>query len=214
MKKIYALAINAVRSVIELLKAQADVENLSELFDADLPVDFETWLKLPTFATLKVSLFNLIRNNELPTLMDMYYTYRYSHALLHSRCFFLFCFVFFFCNSIEVNEAIGCAKRDSNIITTITFEFWCRPPLLLTNIVPPFSKVGFVLDGGHFITFDGKYFSMPGDCTYILAQDMLDGNFSVVANFNKGTLASVTITEPKESITLKNNAVSLFPLIS
>lgn len=54
---------------------------------------------------------------------------------------------------------------------------------------------------------------MPGDCNYILAQDMLDGNFSVVANFNKGSLISVTVTEPKESITLKNNGdVSLFLL--
>jgi len=42
---------------------------------------------------------------------------------------------------------------------------------------------------------------------------MQDGNFSVVANFNKGSLVSVTITEPKESITLKNNGnVSLFLL--
>lgn len=54
---------------------------------------------------------------------------------------------------------------------------------------------------------------MPGDCTYILAQDIQDGNFSVVANFNKGNLVSVTVTEPKESITLKNNGnVSLFLL--
>lgn len=46
---------------------------------------------------------------------------------------------------------------------------------------------------------------MAGSCTYILAQDMQDGNFSVVANFNNGILISVTLTEPKESIAIKNN---------
>lgn len=85
--------------------------------------------------------------------------------------------------------------------------------MLPTDIVPPFSKVGIVVDGGHFFTFDGNHFSMPGDCNYILVQDMQEGNFSVVANFNKGNLVSVTVTEPKESITLKNNGnVSLFLL--
>jgi len=86
-------------------------------------------------------------------------------------------------------------------------------PTLLSDIIPPFSKIGIVIDGGHIFTFDGNHLSMPGDCTYILAQDMQDGNFSVVANFNKGNLVSVTVTEPKESITLKNNGnVSLFLL--
>jgi len=88
-----------------------------------------------------------------------------------------------------------------------------RPTLLPSDIIPPFSKFGIVVDGGHIFTFDGNHLSMPGDCTYILAQDIQDGNFSVVANFNKGNLVSVTVTEPKESITLKNNGnVSLFLL--
>lgn len=85
--------------------------------------------------------------------------------------------------------------------------------MLPSDIVAPFSKVGIVVDGGHIFTFDGNHFGMVGDCTYILAQDMQDGNFSVVANFNKGNLISVTVTEPKESITLKNNGnVSSFLL--
>lgn len=88
-----------------------------------------------------------------------------------------------------------------------------RPTLLISDLIPPFSKFGAVVDGGHIFTFDGNHLSMPGDCTYILAQDMQDGNFSIVANFNKGNLVSVTVTEPKESITLKNNDnVSLFLL--
>lgn len=68
-----------------------------------------------------------------------------------------------------------------------------------------FRKSGVVTDGGHFFTFDGRHLTMAGSCTYILAQDMQDGNFSVVANFNNGILISVTLTEPKESIAIKNN---------
>lgn len=83
--------------------------------------------------------------------------------------------------------------------------FLYRPTLYPSDILPPFSKSGVVTDGGHFFTFDGRHLTMPGTCTYILAQDMQDGNFSVVANYNNGNLISVTITEPKESITLKNN---------
>lgn len=71
--------------------------------------------------------------------------------------------------------------------------------------MPPFSKTGTIVDGGHIFTFDGNHFTLPGTCNYILVQDMQDGNFSVIANLQNGVLISVTVTEPKESITLKNN---------
>ncbi|XP_018353837.1 PREDICTED: apolipophorins [Trachymyrmex septentrionalis] len=156
IKKIYNHMLDAIASLIKLLKSSGSLDSLiDDLFNTHLPAEFEMLSKLPVITSFKVSLVNLIRNNELPSLMDLYYTY--------------------------------------------------RPTLLLSDIVPPFSKVGIVIDGGHIFTFDGNHLSMPGDCTYILAQDMQDGNFSVVANFNKGNLVSVTVTEPKESITLKNN---------
>ena len=64
---------------------------------------------------------------------------------------------------------------------------------------------GIVIDGGYFLTFDGRHLIMPGTCSYILAQDIQDRNFSVVANFNNGNLASITVTEPQERITIKSN---------
>ncbi|XP_071631577.1 apolipophorins [Temnothorax longispinosus] len=156
IKKIYDHAVDAIVSLIKLLESSGALDNmLDSLFEAHLPVELEMLAKLPTITSIKVSLVNLIRNNELPSAADLYYAY--------------------------------------------------RPTLLLSDIIPPFSKFGVVVDGGHIFTFDGNHLSMPGDCTYILAQDMQDGNFSVVANFNKGNLVSVTVTEPKESITLKNN---------
>ncbi|XP_076231616.1 retinoid- and fatty-acid binding glycoprotein apolipophorin [Calliopsis andreniformis] len=95
--------------------------------------------------------------------------------------------------------------RNGELPTPSDLYYAFRPNLYSANILPPFRVSGVVADGGHFFTFDGRHLTMPGTCTYILAQDMQDGNFSVVANFNNGNLISVTITEPKESITLKNN---------
>ncbi|OQR71154.1 hypothetical protein BIW11_11172 [Tropilaelaps mercedesae] len=37
-----------------------------------------------------------------------------------------------------------------------------------------------VIDGGHFVTFDGAHFSAAGECSYLLARDFVDGNFSVI----------------------------------
>ncbi|XP_019888404.1 apolipophorins [Ooceraea biroi] len=156
IKKIYHDALDAIASIIKLLESSGTLDSLMEsVMDIHLPFELGTLAKLPGISMPQISLINLLQNNELPTLADLYYTY--------------------------------------------------RPTLLPSDIVAPFSKVGIVVDGGHFFTFDGNHFGMVGDCTYILAQDMQDGNFSVVANFNKGTLISVTVTEPKESITLKNN---------
>jgi hypothetical protein len=156
IRKIYDLSIDAITSLIKLLESNGTLNHVIDgLFETHLPIEFEMLTRLPVITSFKMSLVNLIRNNELPSLLDLYYAY--------------------------------------------------RPTLLPSDIVPPFSKFGVVVDGGHIFTFDGNHLSMPGDCTYILAQDMQDGNFSVVANFNKGNLISVTVTEPKESITLKNN---------
>nr|XP_034187967.1 apolipophorins [Osmia lignaria] len=155
LKKLYSHAVTALQSVLALLQKQATFDNVLNFVQIQAPIDFSLLSKLPGISTLRVSVLNLLRNRELPSPLDLYYTY--------------------------------------------------RPTLYPSDILPPFSKSGVVTDGGHFFTFDGRHLTMPGTCTYILAQDMQDGNFSVVANYNNGNLISVTITEPKESITLKNN---------
>ncbi|XP_012523598.1 apolipophorins [Monomorium pharaonis] len=156
IKKIYDRTVDAIASLIKLVESSNTLDSLiDDLFDARLPIELEMFARLPAITSFKVSLLDLMRNNELPSPVDAFYTY--------------------------------------------------RPSLNRVDILPPFSKIGFVIDGGHIFTFDDNHLSVPGDCTYILAQDIQDGNFSVVANFNKGNLVSVTVTEPKESITLKNN---------
>lgn len=102
IKKIYALAIDAVRSIINLLGSETDMDDLYNLLETKLPVDIGMWAKLPTITTLKVSLFDLLRNRELPTLTDLYYTYRYfkrSYSFdVQFRSFFLFfCHIYIYC---------------------------------------------------------------------------------------------------------------------
>ncbi|XP_024936320.1 apolipophorins isoform X2 [Cephus cinctus] len=75
----------------------------------------------------------------------------------------------------------------------------------LADIVPPFPKIGFIADGGQVFTFDGRHVSLTGSCSYILAQDVVDGNFSIVANLENGNIQSITLTEPNESITYKTD---------
>jgi len=36
-----------------------------------------------------------------------------------------------------------------------------------------------IMEGKHFITFDGQHFSAAGDCSYLLARDFSNGSFSV-----------------------------------
>lgn len=37
----------------------------------------------------------------------------------------------------------------------------------------------------HYMTFDKLFYNFAGECSYLLAQDLLDGNFSVIVNYEK-----------------------------
>ncbi|ESP00735.1 hypothetical protein LOTGIDRAFT_112525, partial [Lottia gigantea] len=47
----------------------------------------------------------------------------------------------------------------------------------------------------HFVTFDQRHFDFAGRCSYVLARDMVDDNFTVVLNFDKNS-------EPKSIVVL------------
>ncbi|KAI4494899.1 hypothetical protein M0804_001100 [Polistes exclamans] len=155
LNKIYTEGIAVLKSLISFLEIPSLYYDIRNIFDTKIPINLGILTKLPGIASLRVSVLNVLQNGELPTPLDIYYTY--------------------------------------------------RPTVHLNDIVPPFGKTGTVIDGGHIFTFDGNHLTLPGTCNYILAQDMLDGNFSVIGNFQNGVLVSVTVTEPKESITLKSN---------
>lgn len=78
IKKIYQRALDAIASLIKLLESSDILDQLvNSLLEANLPVQLESLIKLPVITSVKVSLINLLRNNELPSLADLYYAYRY-----------------------------------------------------------------------------------------------------------------------------------------
>ncbi|XP_065370740.1 apolipophorins [Calliphora vicina] len=62
-------------------------------------------------------------------------------------------------------------------------------------IFKDFDLKGHVADGGHVFTFDGQHFHFTGNCKYILAQDSVDNNFTVIAQVNNGKLKSIYLTD-------------------
>lgn len=61
--------------------------------------------------------------------------------------------------------------------------------------VPPFPIEGHIVGGEYLFTFTGEQLTVAGDCQYVLAKDMIDGNFTVVANIAGKKLQSIGITD-------------------
>ncbi|XP_033102325.1 SCO-spondin-like [Anneissia japonica] len=61
----------------------------------------------------------------------------------------------------------------------------------------------------HYVTFDQKYYTFQGDCDYVLAEDYIDGKFSVIVN-NKECGNSYSLTCTRSAvITISNTVVTL-----
>lgn len=74
----------------------------------------------------------------------------------------------------------------------------------LKNFLPPFDMHGHISDGGHYFTFDGHHFTFPGQCSYILSQDFINNNFSVIATMNNGKMNSISLIDETEFIEISN----------
>jgi len=73
-----------------------------------------------------------------------------------------------------------------------------------------------IVDGKHFVTFDGLHFSAQGECSYLLARDFVDGNFSVLMKSGGGLSYVVQIDEyfieidtVKRAVTVNDEPVEL-----
>ncbi|OWF42298.1 uncharacterized protein LOC110461288 [Mizuhopecten yessoensis] len=67
--------------------------------------------------------------------------------------------------------------------------------------MPPFDAFGTV-EGNTFTTFDGKTFQFNGRCSYVLAGDYMDGNFSIVLDYMGKQKIRVIITTIKHAVQL------------
>lgn len=63
------------------------------------------------------------------------------------------------------------------------------------NLIPPFPKLARIIEGIHVFTFDGRHLTVPGACQYVLAQDVVNGNFSVVGTISDGALKAIAIVD-------------------
>lgn len=76
------------------------------------------------------------------------------------------------------------------------------------SIIPPFTMHGQIADGQHIFTFDGRHLTFPGTCNYILAQDFINNNFSIIANLNNGKMKSITLVDKSNSIEITENGIA------
>ncbi|XP_031633758.1 apolipophorins-like [Contarinia nasturtii] len=86
----------------------------------------------------------------------------------------------------------------------LTYRPYAFNPLYL---VPPFPIEGHVVEGEHLFTFSGDQLTLPGAaCNYVLAKDIVDGNFTVLAKIVDKKLQSISLVDKSgESIELAAN---------
>ncbi|KAH8256440.1 hypothetical protein KR032_007301, partial [Drosophila birchii] len=58
-----------------------------------------------------------------------------------------------------------------------------------------FELRGHIVDGSHIFSFDNQHFAYPGNCRYILVQDSVDNNFTVIAQLANGKLKGITLID-------------------
>jgi len=80
-----------------------------------------------------------------------------------------------------------------------------RPTLNPLDWVPPYKMYGILVDSNNFYTFDRKYYNFKGACSYVLAQDFVDGNFSLIVNLEGGKFKSILLNDAKDSIELESD---------
>lgn len=74
------------------------------------------------------------------------------------------------------------------------------------QFLPPFPMFGQIIDGTTIFTIDGKYIQFADtSCSYILAQDFYNGNFSIVANIQMGKLKGITMLDKGDAIEIQLN---------
>lgn len=67
-----------------------------------------------------------------------------------------------------------------------------------------------ILGSHHFITFDKTFYYFVGKCSYLLARDFEDGNFTVVLKADKGyEKASVIVLNGDKSVEISSGRASV-----
>ncbi|XP_072045546.1 uncharacterized protein [Amphiura filiformis] len=52
------------------------------------------------------------------------------------------------------------------------------------NWIPPYDANAMLVHNQHYMTFDRRYYEFAGRCTYLLAHDFLNGNFTIYVDYS------------------------------
>lgn len=72
-------------------------------------------------------------------------------------------------------------------------------------MVPPFKHHAIIVQGQHIFTFDERHLTFPGTCSYVLAEDAVNGNFTIIGNYKDGLMEGITFSDKKDVVTLKKD---------
>ncbi|XP_055383893.1 apolipophorins [Condylostylus longicornis] len=75
----------------------------------------------------------------------------------------------------------------------------------ILDFLPPYQLNGHITNGQNIFTYDGRYILFPGSCKYILSQDSIDNNFTIIGNINNDKLESIILIDKTQNIIEINN---------
>ncbi|KAJ3640007.1 hypothetical protein Zmor_003331 [Zophobas morio] len=90
-------------------------------------------------------------------------------------------------------------------LTSARISFWdfyydYKPYTELSGWLPPFKAQALLVGSRYYVTFDRRYYDFRGSCSYLLATDYVDRNFSVVVSYDNNA-------KTHELLLLINNTV-------
>jgi len=83
-----------------------------------------------------------------------------------------------------------------------------KPSMDIRDWIPPHKSHAMVAGQQHFMTFDKKFYEFAGACSYVVARDFIDGNFSVIVNYDRESDKPI-----KNSLTVitQDKEIEIFP---
>ena len=72
----------------------------------------------------------------------------------------------------------------SSNTTFWTLYYQYKPYTEPSNWLPPFRKYALIAGPQNLMTFDKKFYEYAGKCSYLLANDFMDHNFSLVISYS------------------------------
>lgn len=75
-----------------------------------------------------------------------------------------------------------------NIFESSRISFWdlyydYKPYTDPAEWLPPFKSQAMLIGSKYFITFDKQFYNYKGQCTYLLARDFQDANFTLLVSY-------------------------------